>query len=518
MAIINFTGFDLEGESYSQANYSIQSSIVRSGVDYANGSAMQLSNEGFYGLGSIGYSVGDNSYNRPVALQLSNVYARVYYYYDGASDLSVGEYFFGVACDELQMKIGLFMIENGAFEVRDSNENVLDTVPNSTILADTWTRVELMCGTGSAARYEVRVEGVTVSQGTFNSLNALSDYVFCGTVLGTTGNYNFYYDDFTIDDANFPGAGIVRVLLATGDGTYTDWTASAGNKYDCIAKAPNGYINDFSTYIYSDTLNDSYSAAMQNRAAVDADGSLTIRSVKQFAYVSSTSPSDPIEFDLFVYNGTQKKNTNSCQMLPASVLSFENLVPYDPSTNNLWSGIDNLEAGIELLDGTGTQVTAMYVSFEASENFTGYSYQLPQGGLGVLGFGDSDSSGDLTQTGNGGLRLSGSASYSFEGEEGFSVLYEGSGRIITSGISTQRIAGVYHALGKLRLNGVGVEVPEEENICVESCVSTQFFCADEVSCVLNVCIRPYVDNGGRIPSITVCELLKTRRLSYSKIR
>lgn len=495
MAIINFTGFDLEGESYSQSNSSIQSSIVRSGIDYANGSAIQLSNEGFYGLGSIGYAAGDNAYNRPVALQLSDVYARVYYYYDGASDLSSGEYFFGVACDALQMKIGLFMIENGAFEVRDSNENVLDTVPNSTIPADTWTRVELMCGTGSAARYEVRVEGVTVSQGTFNSLNALSDYVFCGTVFGTTGNYNFYYDDFTIDDANFPGAGIVRVLVATGDGTYTNWTASAGNKYDCIAKVPNAYVNDFSTYIYSDTPNDSYSAAMQNRAAVDADGSLTIRSVKQFAYVSSTSPSDPIAFDLFVYNGTQKKNTNSCQMLPASVLSFENLVPYDPSTNNLWSSIDNLEAGIELLEGTGTQVTAMYVSFEASENFTGYSYQLPQGGLNVLGLGDGNSSG----------------------EEG--LAYDGSGRVRVLGISTQQVTGVYNTLGKLRFGGISiVDMPEEEEVCIESCVSTQFFCVDEGSCVLNVCIRPYVDNGGRIPSITVCELLKTRRLSYSRIR
>lgn len=69
------------------------------------------------------------------------------------------------------------------------------------------------------------------------------------------GAYNYgYFDDILCRDDTWPGLGGVHVLLPSATGATTQWTASAGNDYECVNEAP----PDFTDYLYTDTGNSNY--------------------------------------------------------------------------------------------------------------------------------------------------------------------------------------------------------------------------------------------------------------------
>ena len=57
---------------------------------------------------------------------------------------------------------------------------------------------------------------------------------------------SFYLDDIVIRDDAWPGQGGLYVITPSSDGSVDNWTASAGNQYECVDDNP---PNDYTDYI-----------------------------------------------------------------------------------------------------------------------------------------------------------------------------------------------------------------------------------------------------------------------------
>lgn len=103
--------------------------------------------------------------------------------------------------------------------------------------------------------------------------------------------YTVHYDDWAVDDAAFPGAGRVVLLLPISDNTRTNWTAGAGgttNLFDAINNLPPAGLASASE---TDTSNiesasstgtATYIANMTSYATAGISASDTIKSVNAF--------------------------------------------------------------------------------------------------------------------------------------------------------------------------------------------------------------------------------------------
>jgi len=156
----------------------------------------------------------------------------------------------------------------------------------TTVLAlDTWYRIEINCATGNPAAYEVLINGVSELSGTGNVGTANNGYIYLGKVTDRNGQtVDFYYDDWTADDAAYPGAGQIEVMQPDGNSAvYTGWTASAGDKYACVDEIPHNSDTD---YIGSSTNAAAYTATLESAANAGISG--TINCVKSIGVQRKT--------------------------------------------------------------------------------------------------------------------------------------------------------------------------------------------------------------------------------------
>jgi hypothetical protein len=103
-----------------------------------------------------------------------------------------------------------------------------------TVAADEWNYVEFKCVSNGACNGRLN-EGATSGDVTGANLTQ-TRLVLSGSEFET---YDIYFDDVYIDDAGWLGGVGVTMLPSTGDSAAnTDWTASAGAKWECVSGDP----------------------------------------------------------------------------------------------------------------------------------------------------------------------------------------------------------------------------------------------------------------------------------------
>jgi len=93
-----------------------------------------------------------------------------------------------------------------------------------------------------------------------------------------------YFDDVVVDDASWIGNTKVGIIVPDGTGTTNNWTASAGNAWDCLNEKPPVDTD----YVYSNTTNQIATYAMTTIASMN-----TIKAVQlqgRAAYEGSPTP------------------------------------------------------------------------------------------------------------------------------------------------------------------------------------------------------------------------------------
>lgn len=97
---------------------------------------------------------------------------------------------------------------------------------------------------------EVKVDGISkLALSSQDTQNGGSGYVTVvdWSVYALSGR-TFYIDDIVIRSDGWPGVGGVYVLAPNAAGDTSDWTASAGNPYECVDEVP----PTFTDYLYTD--------------------------------------------------------------------------------------------------------------------------------------------------------------------------------------------------------------------------------------------------------------------------
>jgi hypothetical protein len=233
MAIVNFTGFE------GGTNVSNHDFILSNGVDVVsdvkrtgNYSAKVTSIlNGQQWLALTGYTnVGANT-----TLSVENSYVQFYFRYETLPSSGVIE-IFTVESTVSQRKLSIVI--NSAGKLSVTNGNSLDTGAGSTTLsADTWYKINVRCGTGSSANYELKINDGTEFSGTHDLYSNNAQRYYCGNYITNAPNTGiiFYYDDVVVDDAGFlSGDAEVKVITPTGSGSTMTWSGT----YEDINSVP----------------------------------------------------------------------------------------------------------------------------------------------------------------------------------------------------------------------------------------------------------------------------------------
>lgn len=249
--------------------------------------------------------------------------------------------------DGLTVQISI-CIDYGRIAIyRGARAALLEQNPTEWISDNVWYFLECKAVIADAGSWEVRVNGTTVLSGsgdTQASGNSSYDAFGFGDSGGNSRNMN-YSDLYVCDDQgsycnDFLGDVLVKALLPDADGTYTDWAASAGNRWECVNENP---PNDDTNYIQSKTdgqkctfsfgalglTGDVKATQLVLYGRKDDAGTLLIRPITR------TNTTD--------YAGTDTSVSDS-------YLYYSEVRQINPNTSNPWAvtEIDNSEFGVEL--------------------------------------------------------------------------------------------------------------------------------------------------------------------------
>ena len=150
--------------------------------------------------------------------------------------------------------------------ISPSNCVVLGTLTGFAMLANTYYHFEWYVRlSDTVGLVQMRVNEIEklnlTGQDTRNGASAIIDEIGIGAAGEVTNTANNDFDDVVVRDDAFSGDVEIAAIFATGAGTTTQWTPSAGSNYQNIDEtAPNGdtdynsntVVNDLDTFPFQD--------------------------------------------------------------------------------------------------------------------------------------------------------------------------------------------------------------------------------------------------------------------------
>lgn len=408
MAIVNICGFEtgdfIECNS-SGGTCSINSGTTRTGT-YSlrvNPTTSDIGYVEIMPLSSNGNndSSGDTTITTPV-------YAR--FYFRIATLPASNEEFLSLYGNSGVMKMTLRVNSTGnIIAYNNSGTSVLGT--GSTALStNTWYRIEVQCGSGGSAPWEVKIDGVTEISGTSNNLSAN----FRSWCLGKRNNRNngsvdFYYDDASFSDSGYPGRGGVKLMIPDSDGTTTNWTPSVGNRWACVNEIPHNGDTDYISHNSGSTNHND--VGLESTATSGISGSInaikcvTVGRRASGGAVSSTSTYIP----KIVSNGIEVSPADVAGLNVTTYNLFGVLSETDPDTSAAWTttGLNAVQLRVTSNVSNVIRVTSMVLNVDFDSGYDSYTYDT-------------------------------------------------SGKLLFAGVSPQYVTAEQIALGVLSFNGLGI--------------------------------------------------------------
>lgn len=343
MAIINICGYEF-GHRIECFNvggtYDIQSTIKRTG-NYA----MRINPSGA-GTGYSSHGMWSTTTGARTAFNLATVYITFYFYVGTLPALASEEFFRVIETGGTNIKMTLRVKSDGKIQAYAYDGiTQLGSDSASSISTSTWYKISVKCGTGSSASYEVKVNDSTWLSGTGNLSTTNAGYIAFGKQTNRNSQtVDFYYDDLCIDNSEYPNYTGINLMRPDSDGTYTAWTASSGQKWDCVDDIP--YNN--TQYVESTLVSgDSYTANMISTSSAGIPSNAQIMGVLQLMGVKRSSTSNGA-VRTRLRSGTTNSGTTSNYATTGTEYCIGIMFLTDPNTGSAWtlSALDNVEAGI----------------------------------------------------------------------------------------------------------------------------------------------------------------------------
>lgn len=158
--------------------------------------------------------------------------------------------------------------------------------------------------------------------------------------IGSFHSHYNYADDFTCAD-DWIGPGTLIVKVPTADGADGDWTASAGNKYDCVATIP----PSTSAYIYADGATGGLLQSFQHGALASTPASIGF--VSTLSKMRLSEPGSGTARVNLQSNGTYQNGDDVA--LGTTGQFVHTIAMVDPDTSAAWgkAGADAAQPGVE---------------------------------------------------------------------------------------------------------------------------------------------------------------------------
>lgn len=334
--IANFTGFETGSNleaTQTGGTFSIQTSVVRTGT-YALQTNPTGNGTGFFDLRAF------NANGISTSLNASTVTARFYFRYatkPAAWDEMIAR------TEGTALKFELRLNSAGNLVAYDSVPVSLST--GSTVLsADTWYRIDIKSGFGSAGDWEVRINGVSEMAGTGNLGVEVNRLVSIGKQLSRSGNsVDYFFDDFSISNTpTYPPDGQCKMMLPNANGAAQTFTIGAGtDHYTAVNEIP---PDGNTSYLVSDlTVGNAETEALQDSGTVGISGTVNVVKVVNSAARDGATNGT---FRTRLRSGATNSDSGGANT-GAGYNAYSRLLETDPATTAAWtvSALDSVESG-----------------------------------------------------------------------------------------------------------------------------------------------------------------------------
>ena len=224
-----------------------------------------------------------------------------------------------------------------------------------------WYYLEGKLSCTNSSDYEIRLDGETIMSGSGVDLQAQSSagasivYLYGG--YGNSGNarYDDLYvcDDQGSNNNNFLGEVIVRTLLPSGAGTYTQWTPLSGSNYENVdEESP----DEDTTYNETGVLDNQDSFAMGDLP----DSGVAIHGVKTRA-IANKEGAGFRAMKNFVIVNSSKYNEDKNTLHIDYAVQDGSIIEQNPDDSQDWevADIDAMEVGVQLAAVQTTTTTTV---------------------------------------------------------------------------------------------------------------------------------------------------------------
>lgn len=239
------------------------------------------------------------------------------------------------------IQVMLCFTNNRYLEVRKgSHTGTLLGTSSAALSLNTWYLIEgKFYVHDSAGTIDIKINGVPdaglagTGLDTKDQTSSGITKIFLGAVSGYAGyvSGDFYFDDFVIDDATYPGNSKIQGIVPTGAGNDTNWTPSAGDNYACVDEVPNSATD----YISTNTT-----GHVDTFACGDLAGLIgSVKAVQVQAVALTEGSPTPTGLQMVARSGTTNY-FGSTNVVPSSAKEFMYLWEVDPDDAGVWTEAD----------------------------------------------------------------------------------------------------------------------------------------------------------------------------------
>ena len=252
---------------------------------------------------------------------------------------------------------------SGTIAIRQGSESgtVLVTSEEDKWSAGTWHYLEGKMSATNSSDYEIRIDGETIMSGSGVDLQSqASPGVDRVQLRGGWGDtYSCSYDDLYICDDqgsknnDFLGEVIVRTLLPTGAGTYTQWTPSAGSNYENVDEED---PDDDTTYNSTGVEDNQDSFAVTDLP----DSQVAVHGVRTRVYARKEGAGYRALKNYVVVNSSKYDEAKNTLSLSYNILDGS-VLEDNPDDSQDWevADIDAMEVGVQLAAVQSTTTTTV---------------------------------------------------------------------------------------------------------------------------------------------------------------
>lgn len=364
MAIINYSGFEGATQREFNANsgtWSVQTSIKRSGA-YALRTNPTTTAVGYLQLVAIAASGTTSNPN------VAKMRSTFWYYVATAPSADSEEIFVQRDTTNAADKLSVRIDSARKLSVYDKDAALVAT--GTTVLStSTWYCIEVESNNGTSGAYDLRINQVSELSGTCNQSATNCGAVRFGKVTNRNGrSVDFYYDDITIDDADYHGKERIFRLSPTANGSTAEWTSGTNSSdYQEVDEvAP----DDDTTYIMNPAVAGKiHLVTLQSCSAAG----INVSSIKAFKALvrwrENTAATSACK--IRVKSGATNSE-NSTRNIGATYEDNHRVLSTDPNTSAAWteSGVNAVEVGVVETGSVQIRATQIFGTVLVDTNIT----------------------------------------------------------------------------------------------------------------------------------------------------